>query len=755
MTTPSQPDPMGGMVAGAADLQGSIDRLDRAMIGLTQAIQGMSNGNGTTTSPAMSSSFASQGVTFTNGSQVGTSYGAGLGSFGFGGSGGGGGTNPFSFAGGSLAQGAVNAVSSVVNGQFRLGAQSLNNQAIINTYGYTQAGFWNVSSQSAIGTAFGGGAGGNLRNNNLATSATDAYYGAQILSQVSGQANYTAPAGPVYGRGNAIYQAAATTGMANPGLGMANSASVSSAWYNPSTSYNLMMMGITNTPLSLGTGRANSMTGVEAAIGQRFGFQGFNSKTGTFNSQSLAANLDNPLFQMQIMQATGMTQQQYATWSQQWAQMNTWATAGHTTMNQMQNQISQYMNGSSSQQKSAQSWLASHGVSQSLLQSMTQANAGMTSTEAGSNSAFTKGVQAATSTVNQLTAAFSQAVEAMGGTAGFAGAVGSLNASGVSGAGGLGAANTVIGAIGAIVGTLGHINTDLAQQQRLLQSSANLSGVTSTGSGGASAGPGGHNNPSGGTGTGGNTGSTSIGGTAAGHQGSISNTGNDFTSVVNGSSPSSYGGNANKWRPYATSLFGQHGWAMSQWPYLAALWQAESGWNPNAYNNNGGATGIPQALPGSKMASAGPDWRTNGNTQIRWGEGYIAQVYGTPQKAWDHEVIHGWYADGTSSAKAGLALVGERGPELVALSGGQQIINAQQTAKMMQPAFGMPAGGGGAGLAIIFQSGSIVMHSSGNPTQGYHTSSDVQSSAGQLVQAVETALMKSALLKNIANGVTG
>src|SRR5580698_3493300 len=55
------------------------------------------------------------------------------------------------------------------------------------------------------------------------------------------------------------------------------------------------------------------------------------------------------------------------------------------------------------------------------------------------------------------------------------------------------------------------------------------------------------------------------------------------------------------------------------------------------------AFGIPQALPGSKMASAGPDWQTNPTTQIKWGLGYIKSVYGTPCGAWSHEEADGWY----------------------------------------------------------------------------------------------------------------
>ncbi len=87
----------------------------------------------------------------------------------------------------------------------------------------------------------------------------------------------------------------------------------------------------------------------------------------------------------------------------------------------------------------------------------------------------------------------------------------------------------------------------------------------------------------------------------------------------------------------------QYGWGADQFGCLVSLWNKESGWNANAYNASSGATGIPQALPGSKMASAGADWQTNPATQIAWGLGYIAGSYGTPCAAWDKSQSVGWY----------------------------------------------------------------------------------------------------------------
>jgi hypothetical protein len=101
---------------------------------------------------------------------------------------------------------------------------------------------------------------------------------------------------------------------------------------------------------------------------------------------------------------------------------------------------------------------------------------------------------------------------------------------------------------------------------------------------------------------------------------------------------------------YAQNLLNAHiyGWTMSQWPSLRSLWMGESGWNYRAYNASSGATGIPQSLPGSKMASAGADWRTNPATQIRWGMSYIHSRYGTPAHAWSSWLARSphWYDTG-------------------------------------------------------------------------------------------------------------
>jgi uncharacterized protein YabE (DUF348 family) len=85
------------------------------------------------------------------------------------------------------------------------------------------------------------------------------------------------------------------------------------------------------------------------------------------------------------------------------------------------------------------------------------------------------------------------------------------------------------------------------------------------------------------------------------------------------------------------------GWDETQWACLDALWSRESGWRVNAQNSSSGAYGIPQAYPGSKMATVGADWQTNPSTQITWGLNYITGRYGTPCDAWAYFQAHNSY----------------------------------------------------------------------------------------------------------------
>jgi hypothetical protein len=96
-------------------------------------------------------------------------------------------------------------------------------------------------------------------------------------------------------------------------------------------------------------------------------------------------------------------------------------------------------------------------------------------------------------------------------------------------------------------------------------------------------------------------------------------------------------------RAIARLLLARYGFSARQFPCLNAIYVNESGWKVHADNPSSSAYGIPQALPGSKMASAGPDWHDNPATQIRWGLGYIKARYGSPCGAWSFKQGHGWY----------------------------------------------------------------------------------------------------------------
>lgn len=102
-------------------------------------------------------------------------------------------------------------------------------------------------------------------------------------------------------------------------------------------------------------------------------------------------------------------------------------------------------------------------------------------------------------------------------------------------------------------------------------------------------------------------------------------------------------GSVAEYQAYARARCSAYGWSTADFNCLVALWNKESKWNPNAYNSGSGAYGIPQALPASKMATPGTDYRTNYKTQINWGLSYISSRYGSPSAAWSHSKSTGWY----------------------------------------------------------------------------------------------------------------
>src|SRR5829696_8556790 len=90
-------------------------------------------------------------------------------------------------------------------------------------------------------------------------------------------------------------------------------------------------------------------------------------------------------------------------------------------------------------------------------------------------------------------------------------------------------------------------------------------------------------------------------------------------------------------------LRNKYGYGEEQYSCFNNIIMRESMWDIDATNPSSGAYGIPQALPGSKMASVGSDWRTNPATQIIWGIGYMRDRYGSPCQAWSFKSAHGWY----------------------------------------------------------------------------------------------------------------
>ncbi|MFP1719738.1 G5 domain-containing protein [Gardnerella sp. Marseille-Q9185] len=94
---------------------------------------------------------------------------------------------------------------------------------------------------------------------------------------------------------------------------------------------------------------------------------------------------------------------------------------------------------------------------------------------------------------------------------------------------------------------------------------------------------------------------------------------------------------------FAQGAAAQMGWTGKQWEDLVWLWNRESGWRWNAENPSSHAYGIPQALPGNKMSSAGANWHEDAAVQISWGISYIKGRYKDPSGAVRHSHEVGWY----------------------------------------------------------------------------------------------------------------
>lgn len=175
--------------------------------------------------------------------------------------------------------------------------------------------------------------------------------------------------------------------------------------------------------------------------------------------------------------------------------------------------------------------------------------------------------------------------------------------------------------------------------------------------------------------------------------GKIKNVMSDVGGAIGLGSASAVGGA----QQYAQMYMKSMGWGPGQWPALKALWMGESGWRSNAYNASSGATGIPQSLPGSKMASEGADWRTNAATQIRWGEKYIKSRYGSPMNAynaWLRRNPH-WYDAGGIARGVGAMFKNTNEPE--------RVLSPRQTRAFDRLVAHLTTGGqaGGGGTTVV------------------------------------------------------
>ncbi len=185
-----------------------------------------------------------------------------------------------------------------------------------------------------------------------------------------------------------------------------------------------------------------------------------------------------------------------------------------------------------------------------------------------------------------------------------------------------------------------------AQQDAAAPGGATGGGAVGTGAGagtngGASSGGGSTGNGS--TGSGSSGGGSSGGGSSGGGSGSGGGGAGGGSGGATAPPPSTSIMTPDEARADARVQMVGYGWGDDQFSCLNSLWNRESGWRVQAQNPWSGAYGIPQALPGEKMASAGLDWRTNGSTQISWGLSYIDARYGDPCGAWGHSEQTGWY----------------------------------------------------------------------------------------------------------------
>lgn len=214
------------------------------------------------------------------------------------------------------------------------------------------------------------------------------------------------------------------------------------------------------------------------------------------------------------------------------------------------------------------------------------------------------------------------------------------------------------------------------------------------------------------------------------------------TGAGTGSNPKATGSNASgHLKAYAKALLGKYGWS-NQWDDFNALEMSEAGWNVSATNPSSGAYGLAQALPASKYSSAGKDWKTSGETQLRWMMDYIKSRYGSPSSAWSFHQKNNWYA-------AGAWNIDKDQPATV--HKGEMIIPAQQAETIRQtlvnntfnPNLQRAAGVGSRGASITFGDINVNL-----PNTYSGTAQEAQQIGKTIVEAMDQQLR----LKNLQIG---
>lgn len=235
------------------------------------------------------------------------------------------------------------------------------------------------------------------------------------------------------------------------------------------------------------------------------------------------------------------------------------------------------------------------------------------------------------------------------------------------------------------------------------------------------------------------------------------------------------GGSAAANRALAKKMVAQmYGWTGNEWNALDKLWGTyESGWRNDAQNSGSTAFGIAQFLDSTWKPYGAKT--SNPGLQIKYGAEYIHDRYHDPIKALAFELGHTphWYDAGTGSAAPGLALVGERGPELVKLGGGQQVMNASRTADILKGTHAKPSQtpwssqtakdlflapvaqnyghrqfAGKSEVHLNMPAGAIVIHTNGSPA-------DVSGNVRTIMQGITEAMADNDMVQKIMAGVMG